>query len=277
MALKASGTLSFSEIIAEAYSGETNVPTQISMNDEFLRALAKKTTANSTISVSDFYGKSKFTFENGDFSAGTLTAVSGGYELPGWDIYSSNVRLNGNSTVAGWPTPVDATDPPGGPTIDETPSPATYSTQLTNDLPSALSSPSRSLRLYNTGTVGSFGVAHGPYAVSAAPIALEANDQVSFYWKAAGANDAYDIFAYLVNTTNGNIIELINSTGADASATSPWTKVTKTITASQASPNKNLPDYKFVFISGSYDATGGTVTGADLYITMIEVKKWFQL
>lgn len=273
MALQSTGPISMTQIKAEAYLGEATIPTAVNLGSVKLRSLAKVTTVNSMIKFSDFYGKSKYTFQNGDFSVGTLApnpSETNSFVVPGWVIYLTPVRLNGNSTVAGKPTPTDDK-------ADEIAGSGSYNVSLSTDLPSGMTTPSRSLNLYNTGTVSGFGIAHGPYAVSEDPIALETGDQVSIWWKAAAAGDAFDINAYLVNINNGNYIPLANATGDSPSATQPWTKVTLTISAAQASPDANIPDYKFVFISGSYDATGGTVTGANLYVTMIDVKKWFQI
>jgi len=280
MPIPSSGSLSMSAIKAEAYLGETTVPTLISLNSSIVRSLAKITTNNSKISFSDFYGKSKYNFQSGDFSAGPLVATADPNILttPGWIVYNSGVRLNGGSTVAGHSTPTDNIPPPGrSSAVDQfSYGGPFYESQLTTDLPPGLSFPSKSLRFRNGGTVEPYGITHGPYAVSSDPVALEVNDEVSFYWKAAGSQDAYDIYAYLVNINSGATIELLNESGEDASASTGWAKVTKTITDGLQSPNKNNPDYKFVFISGSWDATGGQATGADLSITMINVKKWFQ-
>lgn len=273
MALQSTGPISMSQIKAEAYLGETAIPTFVNLNSAKLRGLAKITAVDSTIKFSNFYGKSKYTFQNGDFSFGGLVTnpnEANSLIVPGWIVYTIPVQLNGISIVAGKPTPSDDKQ-------DEVANSGTYNAELSSDLPPGMASPSRSLRLYNLGSVSAFGIAHGPYAVSESPIALEIGDQVSIWWKAAASQDAYDIRAYLVNINNGNYIPLANATGESPSATQPWTKVTVTINSSQASSDSNIPDYKFVFISGSFDATGGGVTGADLFVTMIDVKKYFQV
>lgn len=35
--------------------------------------------------------------------------------INGWDLYAQRVQLNGQSIVAGWPTPMDPTLPPNCP------------------------------------------------------------------------------------------------------------------------------------------------------------------
>jgi hypothetical protein len=127
--------------------------------------------------------------------------------------------------------------------------------------------------LISNGSSVAYGIIHGPYATTNNTniVGLETGDIVSFWWKAQGGSDAYDIFAYLLDLTDGSTIELVNDTGNNDSASTSWTKVTKTITASEAG------DYKFVFVSGTYDFTGGTVLGASLYITNVSVMKWFDV
>lgn len=36
-------------------------------------------------------------------------------QVDGWDVYAQRVKLNGQSIVAGWPTPMDPTLPPNCP------------------------------------------------------------------------------------------------------------------------------------------------------------------
>jgi hypothetical protein len=94
-----------------------------------------------------------------------------------------------------------------------------------------------------------------------------AYDQVSFWWKAEGGSDAFDIFAYLLEANTGAVIPLINETGTSTGAATPWAKVALTINSSQAGL------YYFVFISGSHDFTGGQALGASLFVTMVDVVK----
>lgn len=279
MTLKTSGTLSMTEIADEAGIPIT-VPAKL--GQRAVRNLARIFYSYTRIAYSDLYGKTRFTFNNGKFDQGSLVPGPGTYTMPGWTVFRSQIKMNGLSFVEGYPTPNDPTIPPRSPgdNVDAYPQPGysayQYDAYLTNDLPPGYSAPYRSLRLVGLGITASYGVVHGPWAISNDPIGVEEGDEVSFWWKAAGSTDAYDIFAYLLNIKNGTVINLANSTGANTSGTAPWQKVSRIITAEQASADYTDGDYKFVFISGSYDFTGGRWTGASLYVTNIEIKKWFE-
>ena len=215
------------------------------------------------------------TFSNGDFSGADFTYNSGSglWTTTGWAIDTNNqVWLNGTSTVGGWPTPVDPTPTPYS-SPGEAAGTMTYSFELvTTDLPSGLSyPPSRACRLYSSGEVSvPYGIVNGPYLVSTTAVNLNNGDTASFYWQAAGGGDAYNIFSYLLNIDTGNTVLLFNQTAPDAGATTPWAQVTKTIDTGAGDIAGN---YKFVFVCGSYDATGGQALGASLYVTDIVVTK----
>ena len=126
---------------------------------------------------------------------------------------------------------------------------------------------------------GQFGQAHGPYIVSKSPVSLKAGDQVSFDWLASdatfaqngslssGNGDAFDVYGYLLDVNTGDTIELINkhSNNENYNMASTTGFQTETTTVSQEG------DYKFVFISGSYDASGGTRAGGSFKITNVTV------
>ena len=276
MTLPTVGTMTMTQIANEA-DLSTGVP--VNLGNRSIRNVARSFVADTRISYTDLQGKSKFTFTNGSFGNGVVTSISPTVsQVPGWLIYLEQVKMNGLSTVAGFPTPTDSTPPTDNAPAYPQPGYTNYKYDVTfeTDLPAGESAPTKSLRLVGLGITSSFGVVHGPYAVSAIPVALEEGDEVSFWWKAEGGSDAYDIFAYLVKTTTGSTIKLIDRTGESSSATTPWAKVTHIVTNAQASANWQIADYKFVFVSGSYDFTGGQWTGASLYITQIKVKKWFE-
>lgn len=276
MTLPTTGTLSMTQIADEA-DLSTGVP--VNLGNRAIRNVARVFQNDTRIAYTDLQGKSKFTFANGGFTDGTITSVNPTLsEVPGWDIYLEQVILNGSTNIAGFPTPTDTTPPSDDSPAYPQPGYANYTYEVTLDpgLPPGETAPTRSLRLVSLGITSSYGVVHGPYAVSKLPIALEEGDEVSFWWKAEGGTDAYDIFAYLVKTTSGSTIKLIDQTGESSSASTAWAKVTHVITNAEASANWQIPDYKFVFVSGSYDFSGGQWTGASLYITQIKVKKWFE-
>ena len=112
-------------------------------------------------------------------------------------------------------------------------------------------------------TVQGFGILHGPYLVSNDAIALKPGDSVSFDWQATGGSDAYDVIGYLVDETTGEVQELLNETGATTSASTNWATVTQAV-SKQGS-------YKFVFVAGTWDASGGTAAGANLYVDNVVV------
>src|SRR5690606_11997684 len=66
------------------------------------------------------------------------------------------------------------------------------------------------------------------------------------------------VFGYLLNVKTGETQIILNRTGESDKGGSPWG--TASVTADKAGT------YKFVFVSGSYDFTGGNVLGASLTI-----------
>ena len=276
MTLPTTGNLTMTQIAGEA---DLSTSAPVNLGNRAIRNVARVFQNDTRIAYTDLQGKSKFTFTNGGFTGGAISVTSPTLsEVPGWLIYLEQVRMNGLSTIAGFPTPTDSTPPSDNSPAYPQPGYAGYSYEVTLDssLPPGESPPTQSLRLVSLGITSSYGVVHGPYAVSKLPVALEEGDEVSFWWKAEGGTDAFDIFAYLVKTTSGSTIKLIDQTGESSSASTAWAKVTHVITHTEASANWQIPDYKFVFVSGSYDFSGGQWTGASLYITQIKVKKWFE-
>ena len=198
-----------------------------------------------------------------------VSETSGVVSFPGWKIYKpgvgtvpSHLRMNGFSTILNWPTPQDPT-----PTYLAAPTPygdqdapvsMTFDYDFVNDSRPGFGGVN-ALRLYSSGTAVAYGIVRGPYLVSEFAVALTAGDVVSFHWKAANGGDDYDVFAYLLNTTTGSTVMLLDAKGTS----SDWSLVTKTITSGEAGT------YKFVFINGSYDASGGTALGASLYLDNI--------
>lgn len=194
---------------------------------------------------------------------------SGVVSFPGWKIYkpgvgtvASHLRLNGFSSILGWPTPMDPSPSPLA-------APKPYGDQdapISMDFDYEFVSDSRpgfggtsALRIYSNGTSVPYGIVRGPYLVSEFAVSLTAGDIVSFHWKAANGGDDFDVFAYLLNETTGSTVLLLDERGTSSS----WALVTKTITAGEAGT------YKFVFINGSYDASGGQALGASLYLDNI--------
>ncbi len=194
-------------------------------------------------------------FDNAGFeTSGTLTDP-----LPGWTVINTPVTLDGNSKIGGWPTPTDLTKPVGSPGDQVQVSGSTLSATINP----AGGNDGAGAQLSSTATVSAgYGIMRGPAIISQKPIAMQTNGQVSFDWKASGGLDAYDVYAYLLNTETGETVKLFDQTGASAGENTDWTHVTATVT--------KAGKYQFVFIAGSYDATGGTVTGAQLFVDNIQ-------
>jgi flagellin len=207
-------------------------------------------------------------FSNNDFSQTTPVSTSGTtVSIPGWTIELSQVALGPDDTagsggvtrsIGGFATPTDPTpNPANGSKVsagdDYAPSNAgTMSYEFADG----------SMRLVSSGMTSNAGgdVIHGPYIISDDDVALSVGDKVSFNWKAANGADAFDVYAYLLNTVNGSTIELLDET---ANGSTAWASSETTVTAAG--------DYKFVFVSGTFDYTFGRALGASLYIDDIAV------
>ncbi len=207
------------------------------------------------------------TFTNGDFETTTPVTQAGAVvTIPGWKIYLESVRMNGFSTVLGNPTPNDPTPSPGSaptPYGDSPTGTGDFSYQFVNDAPAGVGTKVLRLLSTNASTNVPYGILRGPYVISENSINAQAGDTVEFYWKAANGGDYFDVFAYLVNETTGATVTLLDANGNVTN----WTKVTKVISAGEAGI------YRFVFVSGSYDATGGQALGASLYLDNIKLVK----
>ena len=117
-------------------------------------------------------------------------------------------------------------------------------------------------RLFSNMVIPNGDVVHGPYLISDNSVSLTVGDDVEFDFRAMGGGDAYDVYAYLLETSTGNTIELLNETGVGNSDTG-IINVSNRVTTSG--------NYKFVFVSGTFDETFGTVAGASLYVDNVDV------
>ena len=105
-------------------------------------------------------------------------------------------------------------------------------------------------------------VVHGPYLISDNSVSLTVGDEVEFDYRAFGGGDAFDVYAYLLETSTGNTIELLNRTGVGNSDTG---------VIAVSNPVTATGNYKFVFVSGTFDETFGTVAGATLIVDNVDV------
>jgi len=164
-------------------------------------------------------------FENGDFEADAAGSAS----ITGWDIVEQ-VIIFGTDTLAGHATPADSVGT------------------------------GQSVRLTSTGitTAAGFDTVRGPALISQDQLAMKAGDTMSFDWRAQGGDDAYDVYAYLLNVDTGATVEILNDTGAAAGATTNWSSESATIAEDGT--------YRFIFVGGTFDASGGKAAGAQLFV-----------
>lgn len=206
------------------------------------------------------------TFANGGFETGDLT---------NWTVYNQQVSPGGTvsgktSSLLGCPIPADPTN---AVSTSSGPSPGQAST-FTGGFTTTVITPgyasSYAVKLTITGgTVGVGGqTVYGPAIVSNAPAIAEVGDRISFWWTAQGGGDAYNVFAYAINPADSckNII-LLDATGGSATATTPWTQVTRVIGPGEAG------NYYFIFICGTFDYTFGRAVGATLSIDSVQMQK----
>jgi flagellin len=204
-------------------------------------------------------------FANFNFDSGLV----GNTTIDGWAATNARVKLDGSSMLAGYPTLTDTTTANGGLEATALTS-SSYSVALANDTPTGQGLSvklSSSLGGVVNTPAGIGGVVHGPALTSNSSVLLNAGDVISFDWKAAGGGDAYDVAAYLVDTQTGNTELLLDKTGGapgSPSFSSAWSTQNHTVTKSG--------NYRFAFVSGSWDATGGRAAGATLYIDNIDIQ-----
>jgi Ca2+-binding RTX toxin-like protein len=192
-----------------------------------------------------------------------------------WTVVEERVIL-GTDPIAGKPSPADTTRPAGG---NGTVSPGdggpmTDALDFNVDVVTGAGNASngdRGLRLYSQDNPAGgqqnsepYGIIHGPYVYSDA-FAANAGDILRFDWKAAGGTDAFDAFGYLLNADTGETVICLDQTGTSQNATTPWA------TASVIVPSAG--NWQFVFVSGSFDYTGGRATGGSLYVDNFSVQR----
>ncbi|MEM7579165.1 MAG: DUF4347 domain-containing protein, partial [Cyanobacteria bacterium P01_A01_bin.80] len=198
-------------------------------------------------------------FANSDFSIGS----PGDTIITDWTTVNQQVKF-GTDTIAGLATPTDTTIPPDAPNSDQnTPSsPGTMTTVLDSNQSSGSGNSVR-LTSSNITTQQGFDIVRGPYIYSNTTVSLSVGEQLSFEWQAEGGGDAYDVYGYIIDVNNGHIETILDETGSSETASTAW--ATETITVSQAG------EYRFVFVSGTYDLTGGKLAGAQLFIDNVTV------
>jgi hypothetical protein len=120
-----------------------------------------------------------------------------------------------------------------------------------------------------------FGAIFGPQVFSV-PFKVEQSNEIgiSFDWaaQAATGGDDYEVYGFLVklsNDPNGNLDDFTNDLiGSGSSHTLLFHSRGKNQDwVTQAADINEVGIYRFRFINGSYDATGGTVLGATMYLS----------
>ena len=128
------------------------------------------------------------------------------------------------------------------------------------------------IRLFSSGQISynntcnshsTYGSAFGP-EIWTEPFPATANQSISFDWAAAGGGDDYESYGYLVKVSaSGNTYDY------GSSATSTLVAYGRGQNQSWVTSTGIVPStgyYRFRFVNGSYDATGGQVLGAAMYI-----------
>lgn len=193
---------------------------------------------------------------NGDFSR----AFS-----EGWNAYTGHIDLGATkftfSNGKTWTIPEPGSQyypsqTPGRDDNDRHPSSTSYGTY---DNPVVQIDGGR-LRLEESRmTTTSYGVVHGPAAYSDV-FAAEKGMVLQFDWQANNINDDYHVVAYLMNADTG-VAQLVF---ADYGTRGSGTEFVSVPTDG---------NYSFVFVSGTFDRTGGTLAGASMYIDNIRVEE----
>ena len=199
---------------------------------------------------------------NGDFSNG----------LSNWTAYVDRVNFGNNFILADGssiPTPTDAQMAQ----VDYSPQTRPLDASVVGNDDVALSSlPSFAVNVINgqlkleQGNYNialGYGVVHGPAAVSDA-FSAEVGDILRLDYTANFIGDDYHVAGYVFNTTTNAITLAINETGRFASGR-------KSVEITQAG------DYRFVFVNGSFDKSGGFLLGANMTIDNIESEKQYSI
>ena len=213
-----------------------------------------------TFDIPQIYANGFFGFNNGDFENPGADPA----KIDGWTVYNQNILMNGGSSIAGWPVPNNDTMPRPEAAESSKVGQGTFSSGIEGVV--ALDNPdggANSMRLTSSGDLRTdrYGVVHGPYIVSDSAVTIKAGESISFDWRAKGGGDAYDVYAYLLNTKTGATIKLLDETANQEGGDSGWQSEETVVDADGT--------YKFVFISGTYDWSGGTLAGAQLFVDNI--------
>ena len=201
-------------------------------------------------------------FPNGNFENGT----NGSTIITDWTTgLVSSVQLDGIFKIAGQATPIDTTYGSGNTTGDFTSGGTFVPTIALSDYDGSSSDLAVRLDTGGASINEPFGTIRGPYVYSDSSVTLAAGDSISFAWKALSGGDAYDAYGYLLDVNTGSTITILDDTATTFGQETPWATVSRTIAQGEQGT------YRFVFVSGSFDLTGGQFLGAALMIDDVEV------
>ena len=178
----------------------------------------------------------------------------------GWTILNQRIDL-GVTEIAGFISQDTSVYPGSSPNADNnTPNAESFTAGVSTV--AGATDGSRALELSSgISTALGFDVVHGPAAVSS-PFPAAADDVIYFDWRAFAGSDAYHVFGYLLDA-DGNQVEVLDSYTDDTSGSTDWATKATTIPANGT--------YRFVFVAGTFDASGGQAAGARLYIDNVRV------
>ena len=183
--------------------------------------------------------------------------------IGGWTLMNQRIDL-GVTSIAGF-TSIDRstyTGLAGNPGHDNLApnGTATYTGAVSTDAASD-GLYSLSLESYMGQTNRGYDVVHGP-AVYSAPFEASSGDKIYFDWRAYYSGDNFHVFGYILNTVTGAQTTVLDATG-DNSA-SPTFRTKETVIPASGT-------YRFVFVGGTHDFSGGRVAGARLLIDNVRV------
>ncbi|TML17958.1 MAG: hypothetical protein E6G39_03920, partial [Actinobacteria bacterium] len=170
--------------------------------------------------------------------------------LTGWTVLNQRIDL-GVTAIDGCAT-IDTSTYPAPVTNQDNNAPATLGTLSTTA--ATTGSPTEGthaadIRSAAMFTLAGFDVVHGPAIVSS-DFDAAAGDKIYFDWRGVAGIDNYHVFGYVIDS-GCNQLEVLDATGA---GTSIWTTKETTIPTTGT--------YRFVFVSGTFDSTGGSGGGA---------------
>ena len=247
----AAGTSSFNILPQSNATNTSNTPEYLTSTNAEIRTASLSTTSSFTTTG----------FNNGNFADGTATQNGNVVSIPGWDIHLENAFLDGRPfDIGGFQAPTDNSYP------------ANF-TQEINHLESNFQNTNINSFVQNGELILNQGggskspgyhIARGPYVASQDAVSLEVGDSVSFEWFGLAGGDAYDVYGYLLNEDTGATITLLNDTSPTSSGSASWTTSSSTVNVAG--------NYKFVFIGGTFDRTGGLYSGNGLKLRNVDVQ-----